>query len=45
MSNEATRWLVHFSCGAASAVAAKLTLANRPKDQVCIINAFVQEEQ
>lgn len=36
------RRLVHFSCGAASAVAAKLTLAKFP--DVEIVNAFIAEE-
>lgn len=38
------RMVVQFSCGAASAVAAKLTLAAYPTDQVLIVNAFIQEE-
>jgi hypothetical protein len=33
-----------FSCGAASAVATKLTLAEYPADQVLIVNAFIVEE-
>lgn len=37
------RIVCHFSCGAASAVATKLMLAEAP-DRVVIINAFVQEE-
>lgn len=36
------RRVCHFSCGAASAVAAKLTLANYPR--VAVVNAFVAEE-
>jgi hypothetical protein len=33
-----------FSCGAASAVATKLTLAEHSAEEVVIINAFIQEE-
>jgi hypothetical protein len=33
-----------FSCGAASAVATKLTLAEFPADQVAIVNAFIKQE-
>ena len=33
-----------FSCGAASAVATKLILAQYPAEQVLIVNAFIQEE-
>jgi hypothetical protein len=39
-----SRVVCHFSCGAASAVATKLTLAQRPARHVVIFNAFVQEE-
>jgi hypothetical protein len=39
-----SRLVVHFSCGAASAVAAKLTLANAGGVQVAIINAYLEEE-
>lgn len=38
------RRVCHFSCGAASAVATKLTLAQFPKEQVVIVNAFIKEE-
>src|SRR3984885_9247769 len=38
------RIVCHFSCGAASAVATKLTLANHPHERVVIYNAFLQEE-
>lgn len=38
-----TRIVCHFSCGAASAVATKLMLAEYP-DRVVIVNAFVKEE-
>ena len=38
------RIVCHFSCGAASAVATKLTLAQFPRDRVVIFNAFVKEE-
>jgi len=33
-----------FSCGAASAVAAKWVIANYPPDDVLIVNAFIKEE-
>lgn len=36
--------VVQFSCGAASAVAAKLTLRNRSAENVLIVNAFIEEE-
>jgi hypothetical protein len=39
-----SRVIVQFSCGAASAVAAKLTLAACGHEGVEIVNAFVQEE-
>lgn len=39
-----SRVVCHFSCGAASAVAAKLTLRQRPANEVEIINAFIKEE-
>lgn len=39
-----TRIVCHFSCGAASAVATKLTLADHPNEDVVIVNAFVAEE-
>lgn len=38
------RRLVHFSCGAASAVAAKLTIAAHGHENVCLVNAFLKEE-
>lgn len=38
------RYVCHFSCGAASAVATKLTLHEFGHDNVLIINAFIQEE-
>lgn len=38
------RLVCQFSCGAASAVATKLVLAEFPPEQVAIINAFVKEE-
>lgn len=39
-----SRIICHFSCGAASAVAAKLVLSQHPADEVTIINAFIKEE-
>lgn len=42
--SEMTRIVCQFSCGAASAVATKLTLAQYPRDQVLIVNAFIVEE-
>ena len=40
-----SRYVCHFSCGAPSAVAAKLTLtAHPPPDEVIVLNAFVAEE-
>lgn len=36
------RYVCQFSCGAASAVATKLTLAEH--DDVLIVNAFIKEE-
>lgn len=39
-----SRILCHFSCGAASAVATKLILAEYPPERVAIINAFIKEE-
>lgn len=39
-----SRIVCHFSCGAASAVATKLVLADHPKDDVVIVNAFIVEE-
>lgn len=39
-----SRIVCQFSCGAASAVAAKLVLAEYPKDRVHIVNAFIVEE-
>lgn len=38
------RHVCQFSCGAASAVATKLTLAHVPREDVLIVNAFIQEE-
>jgi hypothetical protein len=38
------RIVVHFSCGAASAVAAKLALSDYPRERVVILNAFIKEE-
>ena len=38
------RIVCHFSCGAASAVATKLTLAQHPAGRVVIFNAFIVEE-
>ena len=40
----APRIVVHFSCGAASAVAAKLAIAEYGAERVAIYNAFVAEE-
>lgn len=42
--NAQGRIVCRFSCGAASAVATKLTLAKYPKDRVVILNAFIAEE-
>jgi hypothetical protein len=39
-----TRFVCRFSCGAASAVAAKLTLNSYPKNDVLIVNAYIKEE-
>jgi hypothetical protein len=39
-----SRIVSHFSCGAASAVATKLVLAEYPADQVLILNAYIKEE-
>jgi hypothetical protein len=39
-----SRIVCEFSCGAASAVATKLILAQHPTEDVAIINAFVKEE-
>lgn len=39
-----TRIVCRFSCGAASAVAAKLMLAEYPKERVVIINAYIEDE-
>ena len=38
------RFVCHFSCGAASAVATKLILAEQPPNNVVIVNAFLKEE-
>lgn len=40
----AKRMVVQFSCGAASAIAAKLVLAEVPAENVLIVNAFVLQE-
>lgn len=40
-----TRYVCQFSCGAASAVATKLTLAEFGAERVLIVNAFVVEEE
>lgn len=42
--NGLSRIVCHFSCGAASAVAVKLTLSQYPATQVEVINAFVKQE-
>ena len=42
--NDLPRIVCHFSCGAASAVATKLILAEYDPAQVVIFNAFIQEE-
>ena len=42
--NDDPRIVVHFSCGAASAVAAKLALTKYPTDRVHIVNVFIVEE-
>ena len=44
MQQEKTRYVCRFSCGAASAVATKLTLALYPAEQVLIVNAYIKEE-
>jgi len=36
--------ICQFSCGAASAVATKLTLAEHDRENVMIVNAFIEEE-
>jgi 3'-phosphoadenosine 5'-phosphosulfate sulfotransferase (PAPS reductase)/FAD synthetase len=41
---EMSRMVCRFSCGAASAVATKLTLAEFPAEDVVIVNAFIKEE-
>src|SRR6185437_1579636 len=38
------RLVCHFSCGAASAVAAKLILAGNPSEDVAVVNAFIAQE-
>ncbi len=45
----AVRWrsmrrVCQFSCGASSAVATKLTLADHDRNSILIVNAFIQEE-
>lgn len=42
--SELSRIVCHFSCGAASAVATKLTLSRAPFDEVVIYSAFIVEE-
>ena len=42
--SESPRIVCQFSCGAASAIATKMTLAQYPKERVMIVNAFVVEE-
>lgn len=39
-----TRFVVHFSCGAASAVAAKLIVTDQARSKILIVNAFIREE-
>lgn len=39
-----SRIVCRFSCGAASAVATKLMLEEFPKDQVVIVNAYIEDE-
>lgn len=39
-----SRMVCQFSCGAASAVATKLTIGAYPPEQVIIVNAFIKEE-
>jgi len=39
-----SRMVCQFSCGAASAVATKITLAEFSHDQVVIVNAYIKEE-
>lgn len=39
-----SRIVCQFSCGAASAVATKLTLVSHPEDDVLIVNAVIREE-
>ncbi len=38
------RMVCQFSCGAASAIATKITLAKYPAEQVIIVNAYIKEE-
>jgi hypothetical protein len=40
----ASRVVCHFSCGAASAVATKLTLAQYPPERVVVMRAWIKEE-
>ncbi len=40
----ASRIVCHFSCGAASAIATQLTLAEHDRTRIVIYNAFVKEE-
>jgi hypothetical protein len=39
-----SRIVCHFSCGAASAVAAKLVITDYPERELLILNAFIEEE-
>lgn len=39
-----SRMVCQFSCGAASAVATKLTLSAHPMEEVLIVNTFIKEE-
>lgn len=38
------RYVCRFSCGAASAVATKMILAEQKPEDVLIVNAFIKEE-
>lgn len=44
MSDAEPRIVSHFSCGAASAVATKLVLADYPAERVVILRAWIKEE-
>lgn len=39
-----TRLVCNFSCGAASAVATKITITEHPDKEIVILNAFLEEE-